>query len=164
MNALHEPADDLITGFLRQSYAGAVRQRLLAIERAVQSGQRHELIVRELEQFGMTASLGTFRKSLSRARIWWRKQLMIQAAHFQANESDKGLGNDTPVRGHAHHAEISQPNADQTAVEKPRAARLTDVTHGHSGDRNVPIPRSPAVAGRVDLDQFFKPKSVFAKT
>jgi hypothetical protein len=156
MNTLHELPDDLISGFLRQSYAGAVRQRLLAIERAVQSGQRHELIVRGLEQSGMNASMATFRKSLSRARIWWRKQLLMQMAQNQAQpqEPGKGLGND------AH----SQPNAGQSVVVMPWPGLPPEVTPEMAERKQIPRTRSPAVAGRVDLDQFFKPKSVFTKT
>lgn len=156
MNALHELPDDLINGFLRQSYAGAVRQRLLAIERAVQSGQRHELIVRGLEQGGMSASMATFRKSLSRARIWWRKQLLMQMAQIQAQQEEpsKGLGNEAhPLR-----------NAGQSAVVMPRPGLPRDATPGVVERKQVLHTRSPAVAGRVDLDQFFKPKSVFSKT
>lgn len=156
MNELHELPDDLINGFLRQSYAGAVRQRLLAIERAVQSGQRHELIVRGLEQGGMNASMATFRKSLSRARIWWRKQLLMQMAQNQAQQQEpgKGLGNE------AH----PQPNAGQSAVVMPRPGLPPEAAPGMVERKQEPRTRSPAVAGRVDLDQFFKPKSVFSKT
>ena len=162
MNALHEPPDELITGLLRQSYAGAVRQRLLAIERAVQSGQRHELIVLALEQCGMTASMATFRKSLSRARIWWRKQLLMQMAQIQAQQQEpsKGLGNEA----HLHR------NAGQSAVVMPRPGLPPDATPARPATpgmverKQVPRTRSPAVADRVDLDQFFKPKSVFSKT
>ena len=183
MNALHEPPDDLITGFLRQSYAGAVRQRLLAIERAVQSGQRHEIIVRGLEQAGMNASMGTFRKSLSRARIWWRKQLLMQLAQHQAQqaEADKGQGNDLPmhegnsqfnaptrdllsIAGFANQVAHSHPNAGQSAVVMPRPALPPEATPAMVESKPVPRTRTPAVAGRVDLDQFFKPKSVFSKT
>lgn len=179
MNAFHESPDDLVTGFLRQSYAGAVRQRLLAIERAVQSGQRHELIVQGLEQGGIKASMGTFRKSLSRARIWWRKQLLMQMAQQQA--AGNGQGNDllrhagiaqgdastrdlVPIAGFANQVAHSPPNAGQSAVVMPRPASPPEVTPGLSVGRQVPRTRSPVGAGRVDLDQFFKPKSVFTKT
>ena len=157
MNAFHESPDDLVIGFLRQSYAGAVRQRLLAIERAVQSGQRHELIVRGLEQGGMNASMATFRKSLSRARIWWRKQLLMQMAQHQAQQQEPG-------KGQGSEACYSKPNAGQSTVVMPRPGLPAKATPGMVERKQVPRTRSPAVAGRVDLDQFFKPKSVFSKT
>lgn len=179
MNAFHESPDDLVTGFLRQSYAGAVRQRLLAIERAVQSGQRHERIVQELGQGGINASMGTFRKSLSRARIWWRKQLLMQmaqqrtAGNGQSNDllmqagiaqADASTSDLVPISDPAIQAAHSLPDAWQSVAVKPRPAPPPNASPGQSVGRQEPRTRSSVAAGRVDLDQFFKPKSVFTKT
>jgi hypothetical protein len=153
MSGLVDSSDDLISGFLRQSYAGAVRQRLLEIERAVQSGQRHEGIVLGMKQQGMVASIGTFRKSLSRARIWWRKQLLDQLAQRQtlgdgpAQElSMSAQAGVTPLHG------ASMPRPMTSAPAVPKAG-------GPS-----PLTKPAADVRRVDLDQFFKAKSVFNKT
>lgn len=179
MNVFHESPDDLVTGFLRQSYAGAVRQRLLAIERAVQSGQRHERIVQELRQGGINASMGTFRKSLSRARIWWRKQLLMQMAQQRAAgngqgkdllmqaeiaQADASTSDLVPISGSEIQEDHPLPDAGQSAAVKPRPAPPPSVSPGQSVGRQEPRTRSPVAAGRVDLDQFFKPKSVFTKT
>lgn len=154
MNGLHEPPDDLITGLLRQSYAGVVRQRLLAIERAVQSGQRHEHIARELERVGACASVATFRKSLSRARIWWRRQIAVQMerralmAADMAGGKAQGMAGDE-LRNQAEVVPSTEPTAQFIKQESSSQGAHT---------------RKPAGSGRVDLDQFFKSKSVFTKT
>lgn len=153
MSGLVDSSDDLITGLLRQSYAGAVRQRLLEIERAVQSGQRHEVIVLGMKRQGMVASIGTFRKSLSRARIWWRRQLLDQLAQRQT------LGD-----GQAHEISMSA-QAGVTPLRGPSMPRpKTPAPAVPKAGGPSPLTKPAADVRRVDLDQFFKAKSVFNKT
>jgi len=178
MNASDDAFDGLFdgpSGLLRQSYAGAVRQRLLEIERAVQSGQRHEVIMLRMQQAGMRASMGTFRKSLSRARIWWRRQLFIQMAGNAVWVPEKVPGSALP-----DHQSKAQPEIGPDAPSPhPVAHRLTVTSASPDLAKTQPQPETQAIAAarapvqrtksdpgalRVDLDQFFKPKSVFAKT
>jgi hypothetical protein len=153
MSGLVDSSDDLISGFLRQSYAGAVRQRLLEIERAVQSGQRHEGIVLGMKQQGMVASIGTFRKSLSRARIWWRKQLLDQLAERQTQGEDQAL--DLSLGEQATATPLDEP-------QMPPPMTQANVIAKAAG----PASRSKPTADvrRINLDEFFKTKSVFTKT
>jgi hypothetical protein len=163
------------SGFLRQSYAGAVRQRLLEIERAVQSGQRHEVIMLRMQQAGMSASMGTFRKSLSRARIWWRRQLFIQMDgkavwgpakvqssalpdHQSKTQPETGLSGPSPQPA-AHQLTVTSASPD---LPKPQPQPATDAIDAARAQASRT--KSAPDARRVDLDQFFKPKSVFAKT
>lgn len=182
MNGSNEAFDDPLedpsdgpAGLLRQSYAGAVRQRLLEIERAVQSGQRHEVIMLRMQQAGMSASMGTFRKSLSRARIWWRRQLFIQTAgkavwvpakvqstalpdHQSNSQSETGLSDPSP-QPVVHQLTVTSASPDLPKPQPQPATDAIDAARAHA-----PRTKSAPDAGRVDLDQFFKPKSVFAKT
>lgn len=175
MSAVNEPSDDIITGLLRQSYAGAVRQRLLEIERAVQSGQRHESIVQVLHQKGMKASMGTFRKSLSRARIWWRRHLLMQIAATQALTGDQGLGRAMPKHSVITQSGESTHNQERDIVlhhqqkargpQSPSMRSLMPVDKDRSNAQVQSSQNQPAAGVRgVDLDQFFQRKSVFTKS
>ncbi|MDI9233486.1 hypothetical protein [Limnohabitans lacus] len=177
-DSFDSPFDGLFdgpSGLLRQSYAGAVRQRLLEIERAVQSGQRHEVIMLRMQQAGMSASMGTFRKSLSRARIWWRRQLFIQMDgkavwcpakvqssalpdHPSKTQPETGLSGPSPLPA-AHQLTVTSASPD---LRKPQPQPATDAID--AARAQAPRTKSAPDARRADLDQFFKPKSVFAKT
>jgi len=87
------------TGSLRQSYAGAVRQRLFYIERQIMYGVRHEALRQELADQGHCANLGTFRTSLARARAWWKlraqelqEQSRLQEAFMAAHTTVDAQG------------------------------------------------------------------------
>jgi hypothetical protein len=139
----HETPSATPFGIVRQSYAGAIRQRLARIERKVHSGMRHEAIRRELEaEEGISASIGTFRKSLSRARIWWRRQIIQQQLPQTLQASSEqmvDLGRAAPSL---------RPRVPITpAPHAPRSHDVMPKTH----------PQAP------DLDQFFQRKSVFKK-
>lgn len=140
------------SGYVRQSYAGIVRQRLLVIEQDIGQGLRHEAIRQRLLEEGHGASMGTFRKTLSRARIWWRRQL-LQAGYAIDTESTsqaKASASEqpTPIHSSPRVVERTQPAGSETHTS-------TNVPHP-----NKETQRSPA----LDLDRFFQPKSVFSKT
>ena len=175
MSAFNESSDELFTGLLRQSYAGAVRQRLLEIERAVQLGQRHESIVQVLHQKGMKASMGTFRKSLSRARIWWRSQLLMQMATAQSLPGEQGQGSVIPNRSgivqHVDSTHSQEPGIALTPLQADRGAHASSMrpVMAMGKDRSktqVQASHHKAAAGvqPVDLDLFFQRKSIFKKT
>lgn len=139
-------------GYVRQSYAGIVRQRLISIERDIAAGLRHEGVRQRLQLEGYGASMGTFRKTLSRARIWWRLQLVLagygaQQATKTAHEATADAvapGSSAPSMASVH----PPPNAPSNLAQKPSL-------------RGSSLP--PKASQGVDLDQFFKPKSVFSK-
>jgi len=139
-------------GYVRQSYAGIVRQRLLVIEQDIVQGLRHEAIRQRLLEEGYGASMGTFRKTLSRARIWWRRQL-LQAGYAIDTESTTQAKASTSEQPTPIH---SSPRL--VARNQPAGS----VTHARS---NVPEPNKASQRiPELDLDRFFQPKSVFSKT
>lgn len=161
---MSEHESTAFTGLVRQSYAGAIRQRLATIERKVHSGMRHEAIRRELAQEGVSASIGTFRKSLSRARVWWRKQIWLQLEAQKdsvANQSPAiplsvGANSERLLRSPRHGGDLSKAGEPtrSTAGSEQRATEQKGSSRG-----------SLSVGGKaLDLDQFFKRKSVFKKS
>lgn len=144
-------------GYVRQSYAGIIRQRLISIERDIAAGLRHEGIRQQLQIDGYGASMGTFRKTLSRARIWWRVQLLLagyvssQASttdHETVTEQDEG------AKKFIAPFDATSQSAQPRTIHPP--ATFKDVA---PKDRLVSSSGPPP----VDLDRFFKPKSVFSK-
>ena len=133
--------------FVRQSYAGVIRQRLLHIERQIAFGSKQDELRKELAKLGFEAAPGTFRKSLWRARRWWRIQLQVNSAYMQKNLS-------APVATveSSSAPAISTPDAQQRVPAPPRSA----ATKANSV--------SPQRIKRDELDQFFQRKSVFTKT
>lgn len=132
--------------FVRQSYAGAIRQRLLHIERQIAFGAKQDELRKELTKAGFEAAPGTFRKSLWRARRWWRIQLQVNSWYLQAKlatpaESPAVATRTTPVL---------QASSSVSATQQPAPTRTNPV--------------SPPRIKRDELDQFFQRKSVFTKT
>lgn len=132
--------------FVRQSYAGAIRQRLLHIERQIAFGAKQDELRKELTKAGFEAAPGTFRKSLWRARRWWRIQLQVNSSYLQAKlatpaESPAVATRTTPVL---------QASSSVSATQQPAPTRTNPV--------------SPPRIKRDELDQFFQRKSVFTKT
>lgn len=132
--------------FVRQSYAGAIRQRLLHIERQIAFGAKQDELRKELTKAGFEAAPGTFRKSLWRARRWWRIQLQVNSSYLQAKlatpaESPAVATRTTPVL---------QASSSVSATQQPATTRTNPV--------------SPPRIKRDKLDQFFQRKSVFTKT
>lgn len=132
--------------FVRQSYAGVIRQRLLHIERQIAFGAKQDELRKELAKAGFEAAPGTFRKSLWRARLWWRIQLQVNSAYLQAKLATPVA----PVESHSTPA-MSAPEAQQRARATPRPAPTKA------------NPVSPQRIKRDELDQFFQRKSVFTK-
>lgn len=166
-----EPANGLFNGLLRQSYAGAVRQRLARIERLIETGHPHEAVRRILVQEGFDASIGTFRVSLSRARIWWRTQLW-QVLQRQAPERP-GEG---PALVRSQEQRINQPT-DPLSESGRKASSSEPATLPNSRPASGELPATPQVpktpirtdgsgAGidRAQLEQFFRRKSIFSKS
>ena len=132
--------------FVRQSYAGAIRQRLLHIERQIAFGAKQDELRKELTKAGFEAAPGTFRKSLWRARRWWRIQLQVNSSYLQAKlatpaESPAVATRTTPVL---------QASSSVSATQQPAPTRTNPVL--------------PPRIKRDELDQFFQRKSVFTKT
>jgi hypothetical protein len=132
---------------VRQSYAGVIRQRLLHIERQIAFGAKQDELRKELAKAGFEAAPGTFRKSLWRARLWWRIQLQVNSAYLQATLA-------TPV------ASVESPPTPTTP--HPDARQGSPVPQLPAPSRANPV--SPQRIKRDELDQFFQRKSVFAKT
>jgi hypothetical protein len=131
--------------FVRQSYAGVIRQRLLHIERQIAFGSKQDELRKELAKLGFEAAPGTFRKSLWRARRWWRIQLQVNSAYMQKNLSAPVA----PVESSSPPV-ISTPSAQPRVPAPPRPAEKAN-------------PVSPQRIKRDELDQFFQRKSVFTK-
>lgn len=131
--------------FVRQSYAGAIRQRLLHIERQIAFGAKQDELRKELTKAGFEAAPGTFRKSLWRARRWWRIQLQVNSSYLQAKLA-------TPAES---------PAAART-TPTPQASSSVSATQQPAPTRTNPV--SPPRIKRDELDQFFQRKSVFTKT
>jgi len=158
----HEPSQ--VTGLVRQSYAGAIRQRLAKIERKVHSGMGHEAIRRELAQEGVSASIGTFRKSLSRARVWWRKQIWLQQESQRQAAlvlSPTAAMPDGPAQSLLSSTRGQGGGSSNAAAHRQNAVR---------SDRTVPEQKIAKqvelqIGGKtLDLDRFFERKSVFRKS
>lgn len=170
---------------VRQSYAGSIRQRLARIERSIHNGLRHEAIRQQLANEGVEASIGTFRKSLSRARVWWRKQFWQQQmarSSSLAQSTEQAL----PARVEA----VREPGHDQAAMADPLVVltavpatrQASEHERGHDlaltpkpiYPRAMARPQSERLSERrtvprpginpSDLDQFFQRKSVFNKS
>jgi hypothetical protein len=130
--------------FVRQSYAGVIRQRLAHIERKIAFGSKQDELRKELAKTGFEASPGTFRKSLWRARRWWRIQLHSNSKFPNAKHMDA----------------IAQVSTATTPTPfKPQSVQNVD--------RSIPNKPTPVSSQRIkrdELDQFFHRKSVFTKT
>lgn len=135
--------------FVRQSYAGVIRQRLLHIERQIAFGSKQDDLRKELSKAGFEAAPGTFRKSLWRARRWWRIQLQVKSSYLQATQSAP-VASGEPIL----HPPSSQTPSMQTRNSTPSPQRPAP-THAS--------PASPPRIKRDELDQFFQRKSVFTK-
>lgn len=131
--------------FVRQSYAGMIRQRLLHIERQIVFGSKQDDLRKELATLGFEAAPGTFRKSLWRARRWWRIQLQVNSAYMQ-----KKLLAPVALIESPSAPVISNPSAQQRVPAPPRPAAKAN-------------PVSPQRIKRDELDQFFQRKSMFTK-
>lgn len=161
---MSEHESTAFTGLVRQSYAGAIRQRLATIERKVHSGVRHEAIRRELAQEGVSASIGTFRKSLSRARVWWRKQIWLQ----QGGQMDS-IANQVPAIplsvATKREGLLRSPSHGDGAPQVRETTRSTAGWPQPAADQKVASRNSLSnKASTLDLDQFFQRKSVFKKS
>lgn len=132
--------------FVRQSYAGVIRQRLLHIERQIAFGSKQDDLRKELAKAGFETAPGTFRKSLWRARRWWRIQLQVNSPYLQAKLATPV----TPIKSHTTST-TSTPDAPQSI----QGARRPVPTKANSV--------SPQRIKRDELDQFFQRKSVFTK-
>ncbi len=132
--------------FVRQSYAGVIRQRLLHIERQIAFGAKQDELRKELANAGFEAAPGTFRKSLWRARLWWRIQLQVNSAYLQPTPTPVAPVESPPTRT------MPTPDARQSspAPQLPAPSKAN--------------PASPQRIKRDELDQFFQRKSVFTKT
>lgn len=133
--------------FVRQSYAGAIRQRLLHIERQIAFGSKQDELRKELAKAGFDAAPGTFRKSLWRARRWWRIQLQVNSPYLQAKLATPV----TPVKSLPTTSTTSTPDASQST---------------QTAQRPVPKKANSVSSQRIkrdELDQFFQRKSVFTK-
>ena len=162
------------TGYVRQSYAGIIRQRLIAIERTIGHGVRHEAIRQMLIEEGHSASIGTFRKSLSRARIWWRVQLLqLQLEQQSGKQTQNGSEHiSATVNHHPSALQARRFGKDNTNHQvqphqyehgpQTHDSAATQATYGTqsqgASQKTIPSPKPD-----IDLDAFFKPKSVFVK-
>jgi hypothetical protein len=154
------------TGFLRQSYAGVIRQRLGRIEREIAYGVRHDAIRQDLARAGFDASLSTFRTSLARARTWWKTKAQVDAF----------------VSGHPALDVLPMPASSVVATVAPRtatprtaASNIPPQAPPHSNARPIgPKPSTlvPSVTlgatsapqiAPPDRDKYFKRESVFSK-
>lgn len=129
--------------FVRQSYAGVIRQRLLHIERQIAFGAKQDELRKELAKAGFEAAPGTFRKSLWRARRWWRIQLQVNSPYLQAKLA-------TPVK-----SPLTSTTSTPDAPQSTQTAQRSVPTKAHSV--------SPQRIKRDEIDQFFQRKSVFTK-
>lgn len=130
--------------FVRQSYAGVIRQRLVHIERKIAFGSKQDELRKELAKAGFEAAPGTFRKSLWRARRWWRIQLQVNSTYIQTKLA-------TPVVP-VNSSTAPNPVEPQSApvVQRPMPSKAT--------------PTAPQRINRDEIDQFFQRKSVFTKS
>jgi hypothetical protein len=135
--------------FVRQSYAGVIRQRLLHIERQIAFGAKQDELRKELAKAGFEAAPGTFRKSLWRARLWWRIQLQVNSAYLQPTP--------TPV---APVAPVDSPLT--RTMPTPDARQSSPAPQLPAPSKANPA--SPQRIKRDELDQLFQRKSVFTKT
>lgn len=133
--------------FVRQSYTGVIRQRLLHIERQIAFGSKQDELRKELAKAGFEAAPGTFRKSLWRARRWWRIQLQVNSAYLQTKLV-------IPVTSVEHRIQTS-------TMPTSNASKGTQVPQ-----RSAPTKANSVAPQRIkrdELDQFFQRKSVFTK-
>ena len=137
--------------FIRQSYAGVIRQRLAHIERSISYGAKQELIRKELELEGFKADPGTFRKSLWRARRWWRYQIQL---HIAASKSKK-MDNEKSQEKLRNPTYQAGPGRSETGFSNQ------PVQHLPKNNQRDPT-TSTARINRPELDKFFKRKSIFS--
>lgn len=149
------------SGYVRQSYAGIIRQRLIAIERTIGTGVRHERIRQMLVEEGHSASIGTFRKSLSRARIWWRVQLQQLEFERQGHKQTESVSAALPATTYLDASKMQARNREQDNTNNQDPAHGTELVNPSRLVTNRTIQPPPKT--NIDLDEFFRPKSVFVK-
>jgi hypothetical protein len=167
----------------RQSYAGAVRQRLARIEQDIGFGVRHEAIRQDLESVGFVANLATFRTSLARARAWWRAKAPLPsrdsrpvAAHVPTGVQTPKAQVHLPAQASAlpvltaaatRHAGLATPavivKGPVAQAHQSTAAPVHATAAGTATSLGRPTQAEIDELDAVDLDQFFRRKSVFRK-
>ena len=154
----------------RQSYAGAIRQRLGHIEREIGFGLRHEAIRQDLAAAGFDAGLNTFRKSLWRARVWWRVQALMKGSSVvDTGRKQHSLATRYQLPGAAqqpgHPAAPAYPVPVDVPAAKP-GIKPAGTPPGAAPKGNALVVQTPGASKRksgIDMDQFFKRESVFSK-